>query len=132
MITTGELAAWLRANGLPADCLVSTDGELPEMPDRVVVLTRNGGPGAVRERSFDRGAVQVISRDGQRDDQAAEALADLVDDLLMGAVPPLAIGAKRVISIDQEGGPPAFLDRDDGERVLYVCSYVFEVARAVS
>lgn len=131
MISTADLAAWLAANGLPNDALVVFDGDIPEMPDRLVVLTRNGGTGTVRERTFDRGTIQVITRGGQRDAAGAEAFAELVDDLLMGIVGPVEIGAKRVIGVDQEGGPPAFLDRDDAERVLYVCSYLFEVARAV-
>lgn len=131
MISTDELGEWLRANGLPEDAAISTDGEIPPMPDRLVVLTRTGGAGTTRERTFDNDTFQVITRDGQRSSEAAEAFAGLVDDLLMGIVPPLAIGGKRVISIDQQGGGPGFLDRDEGLRVLYVCSYLFEVARSV-
>lgn len=134
MITTGELAGWLRANGLPAEAAITVDGDIPVAPDRVVVLTRTGGQGAIRERTFDRGVIQVITRDGQRSfeaAQAAESLADLVDDLLMGIPAAIEIGGKRVSSVDREGAPPSFLDRDEAQRVLYVASYVFEVGRSV-
>jgi hypothetical protein len=132
VITAAELAAWLCDNGLPEDVLVTLDGEIPEMPDRCAVLTRTGGPGTVVERAYEVGAVQIVTRDGQgsASGEAAETLADLVDSILMAVEGAIAIGGKRVISVDQEGGPPAFLDRDDGDRVLYVCSYLFQVARA--
>lgn len=130
MITTEDIGGWLRASGLPADAAISVDGEVPAMPDRLVVLTRAGGPGTLRERSFDHAAVQVITRDGQRSGQAAEAFASTVDDIFMGATPPVVIGGRRVVSIDYAGGPPAFMERDEGMRVLYVCSYLLQVARA--
>lgn len=134
MFTASQLGAWLLANGLPDDVAVSIDGEIPVEPDRIIVLTRNGGPGTAFERSFDLASVQIITRDGQgpASGDLTETLAQLVDDALMGVAGPVEIGGQRVISIDQQGGGPAFLDRDDARRVLYVCSYLFQVARAVN
>lgn len=131
MITTDEIAAWLRASGLPSDAAIAVDGEIPPMPDRLVVLTRTGGQGTLHERTFDSATVQVITRDGQRSGEAAENFTETVDGIFMGARPPVTIGGRRVISIDYSGGPPAFMDRDEGMRALYVTTYVLQVARAV-
>lgn len=129
MISTGDIETWLRANGLPADAAVSVDGEIPAMPDKLVVLARTGGPGAVKERAFDNATLQVITRDGQNTGEAAEDFSELVDAIFMGATPPITIGGRHVTYID--GGPPAFLDRDEARRVSYVAVYTLQVARSV-
>lgn len=131
MISTEDIGTWLRAAGLPSDAAISTDGEIPAMPDKLVVLTRTGGPGTLRQRTFDNATLQVITRAGQRNSEASEDFTQLVDDLFMAVVPPVTIGGKRVVSIDYSGGPPALLERDEAYRVLYVTSYVLQVARAV-
>lgn len=131
MISARDIEAWLRANGLPSGAAVSIDGEIPPMPDKLVVLTGTGGPGTLRERTFDNAALQVITRDGQRSGEAAETFVGLVDDIFMGAVPPVTIGGKHIASIDYSGGPPAFMQRDEGLRVYFTTTYLLQVARAV-
>lgn len=125
---TDDLAAWLATRGI-ADAK-RFDGDIPPMPDRFVGLTLTGGPGEKRERTFDVLSVQVVTRGGQRDADDAEAMAQAVDDAFMGAIPPLMVGSRRIIAIARTGGPPALMARDEAERALFVCSYLFEAARS--
>ena len=129
MISTDDIGTWLEANGLPADAAISTDGQVPPMPDRLVVITRSPGGGPVKERTFDQIQVQVITRDGQRTSTPSESFAETVDAIFMGAKPPITIGGKHVLEVN--GGPPAFLDRDDAQRVSMVATYTLQVARSV-
>lgn len=129
MITTDEIGNWLREQGLPDDAGITTDGEIPPMPDRLVVLTRAGGGGPIKERTLDAVTLQVITRDGQRSSSASEEFAEQVDAIFTGAQPPIRVAGKHVVQID--GGPPAFLDRDESQRVSYVANYLLWVARDV-
>lgn len=135
-MTAEDIGIWLRANGLPNDAALSPSadvpaGEIPPMPDKLVVLTLTGGGATLRERAFDQLALQVVTRDGQRSEQAAQVLTALVDDIFMGARPPISINGTYIASIDYAGGPPAFLDRDEAQRVLNVAAYTLQVARSV-
>lgn len=128
MISTLDIETWLRANGLPADVLVTHDGFIPPMPDRIVCLTGTGGPSPSHERAFDHPGVQVITRDGQRSPGSSDTLASLVYDIFMGATR-TTIGSTYVASID--GTPPAFLDNEEGRRFSHVATYTLMVARSV-
>lgn len=127
-----QIATWLQANGLPSDALVTTDGQIPATPDRIVSLAGTGGQGGIKERALDSLTLQVITRDGQgrESGQAAEPFANTVDAIFMGAQPPIRIGSKHIPFID--GGPPTFLDRDtESQRVSMVAVYTIWVARDV-
>jgi hypothetical protein len=128
-MTTDEVKTWLEGLGIAE--AFSTDGEVPAMPDRIVVLTLTGGPGERRERSFDVVSVQTLVRGGQRSAADGEALAAAVDNAFMGAVPPVEVGSTRVISIARAGGPPAHVSNDASYRRLFSCSYLLECARSV-
>jgi hypothetical protein len=128
VIAAQELATWLKAQGVDAG--YSTDGRIPSQPDRLAIIQATGGPGEKRERTFDVVSFQVRARGKQRsstDDGAR--LAWQVDDVLMGAVPPLTIGDTRVTVIQRQGGPPGFLERDSAGRSHFACSYLLECAR---
>lgn len=127
MIGASGLADWLKAEGV--DEAYVTNGHIPPAPDRLVIVTFTGGPGELRERTFDALSFQIRTRGKQRIDGDGEALAWEVDDVLMGAVPPVSIGGVRVIRIVRSGGPPGFMERDAGGRTHAACSYIFEAAR---
>ena len=127
-MTSDDVKAWLVANGITDK--IDADGHIPTQPDRLVVLTMNGGPGEKRERTFDVLAVQVLCRGKQRDPADAEALARQVDDVFMGATR-ATIGSTYVASITRAGGPPAFTAREPNSgRVSFSCSYLLEAARS--
>jgi hypothetical protein len=150
MIHATDIADWLRSKdftGLPGgidgarSLRVVPDpagvvggvavGETPDSPDRLAaVRIGSGGPTAM-ERTHDRVALQIITRGLQGSTVDAEAVASLVDNLLMGAVPPLAIGPRRVISIDYVGGPPTFIETDSARRVNFSCNYLLIADREV-
>lgn len=146
MIRAREVADFLRAADLEealsdptvahAIKIVPDDttpqGEMIAQPDRLIAVTISGGARTLRERTFDQPRVQLTVRGLQRSDDDAEALAQAVDDVLMGMVPPTMMGDSRVISLDYLGGPPAFVARDDGHRALYACNYLLQVARTVT
>jgi hypothetical protein len=129
-MTTDEIASWLQAHGITDK--ISTDGHVPTQPDRLHVVSKTGGPGEKRERSFDVISVQVLTRGKQRSPSDAEARAGAVDDVFLGVVPPLTIGTTRVISIMRSGGPPTFVTREPNSgRVTMACTYLLECARTV-
>lgn len=106
-------------------------GEIIPQPDRLVAVVVSGGAGTLGERTRDRSTVQVFTRGLQRSDVDAENVASSTDDVLMAVVPQIVLGNTRVMSIDYQGGPPAFLRRDEAKRALFVCNYLFQTARTV-
>lgn len=131
MLTTRNIEAWLRTRGIAGDVEISVDGDIPTMPDKVIVLSLGGGPGEKRERTFDVHALQVITRGGQRDPDDAETFAGQVDDIFMGVAAAVSLDGVRVSTITRAGGPPAFLNLDESRRVAYVANYLIEAARTV-
>lgn len=129
MIAASDFAEWLRSRGVTDR--IQTDGTIPPQPDRLVVVTVTGGAGTLRERTFDQPTVQVRTRGQQNDNADGETFASLVDDAIMGAVPPVSIAGRRVVSIDYQGGPPGFMLRDSARRTHYSCNYLLQVARSV-
>lgn len=104
-------------------------GEIPDAPDRVVALRISSGAPTAREFPYEAQVVQALTRGLQDDPADGEAVAAEVDNALMAVVPPLSLGARRVVSIDRSGGPPTFIDRDSSGRDTYSCNYVLMVDR---
>lgn len=127
-MTTDDLKAWLQGHGITD--AISTDGDIPTQPDRLIVLSLTGGPGEARERTFDQRTVQVLTRGKQRSPADAEALAAQVDDIFMGATR-ATIGTTYVSTIQRAGGPPTFVAREPNSgRVTISCNYLLECARS--
>lgn len=145
MIGPDDIAAWLRAqdvgNSLPGTTVAHAvkvvpdqdvpAGQIVAAPDRLLAVNVPGGGPTLRERTFDQVTCQVIARGLPGSDLDALAVASAADDLLMGAVPPVAMGDRRVVSVDYVGGPPALMTRDEGRRALFSCNYMLQVARTV-
>ena len=125
-----DVKAFLVARGITAP--IVTEGDVPEMPDRVIVIQMTGGPGEAGERTRDNVSFQIRTRGLQRVPGDGETFAREVDDIFLGAVPPLMMGTRRAIRILRFGGPPSYLLRDSGERVHSVCNYLVGVTRTVN
>jgi hypothetical protein len=131
VLSTADLASWLIAQGITAD--IGFDGQawVEILPDQAVLLTLMGGGPELFERTFDTPSVQLLSRGGQMDPTSAEALAWSIDNLLLGAVPPIDIGSTRVIAIERVGGPPRFVQYDAARRRIFSATYIFTAARTI-
>ena len=129
MIRQADIAAGLVSRGIIVPILHGA-ADIPDMPDRIVVLTPTGGPGTSKELAFDRASVQVLVRgdQGPTTGSSAEELATTVDLALMTWPPPIRIGGRHVTHIAYVGGPPGFIRRD-GRRAWYGANYLFEIAR---
>jgi hypothetical protein len=127
MLTFESVAEFLQSRGVTAPIVSGYDDQ--EAIDLIVFLTPNGGPGEKRERVFEDCIVQALCRGDQNDPASAEGLADQVDKALMDAVYPVQIGGRHCVSIQQAGGPPQLVERDDARRYTLSATYVFDIAR---
>jgi hypothetical protein len=98
-----------------------------KVPDKLVTLTPVTGPGYVLDGFADAGAQQARVRGGQEDQAGAEALAYLLDSLILGASFPAVTGGYTLIHVHRLGSTPAPLapNPDDAQRYEYVCPYLF-------
>lgn len=145
MIGPDDIADWIRdqnpADGLSGETAAhavkivpdpdTPAGQIVAAPDRLVAVTISGGGSTLRERTFDQISCQILTRGLSGVDLDALVLAGAVDDLLMGAVPPILMGGHRVVSVNYVGGPPGFVSRDDGRRALFSCNYMLQTGRSV-
>ena len=132
MLRSVDVVGWLEANGIAGpETLVTDLEELPAMPDRVCAVALFGGGPTLRERTWDQQQIQVLCRGRQGSSRDAEDFAAQVDDLVMGVVPPILIGGRRVASLDRLGGPPARVDTDPARRVILSVSFMVQVGRDV-
>ena len=100
---------------------------VPDMPDRLIVLTATPGPGYVMEAAADAGAFQLRCRGRQNDPADAEQIAYAADSLILNAPFPARTGSGQVIvHVHRLGGTPAPLSGspDDGDRYELTASYV--------
>jgi hypothetical protein len=99
---------------------------VPKEPDKIVIVTSTPGPGYVLEAAADAGCFQARTRGAQNDQPGAEALAYLLDSLILGASFPVTIGGRVIIHVHRLGGTPSLLlpSPDDGDRYEYTCSYL--------
>lgn len=128
MLSTEEVSSFLRAQGITAP--IFPEGEEPEMPDQVVTVGLLGGLSSTYEYLFDRPAIRIRVRGGQRNRASAEALAGQVDQAML--VPgSFSLAGKHVISLQRLSGPPGFvgLDSPNGRRAVLEASYIPEVQR---
>ena len=100
---------------------------VPPDPDRMVVITAVPGPGYVLEGDGDAGAFQARVRGGQNDQADAEALAFLLDKLILGAsFPAVTASGQVIIHVHRLGGTPSPLTAspDSGDRWEYTTTYL--------
>jgi hypothetical protein len=143
-----DLQQWLTARW-PADLNGVTvpypmgwhrgDQELPKMPDRLVALSWNAGPGLLNDgtlvaRIFAvlvRGRASLPGEDDAAYRHSGDALMQAADAAALADAPHERIGGLVVVSCEQAGGTPSFLRRD-AQRVVMACSYVLTMERTPS
>lgn len=129
MLSTADVRDWLAPLIEGQQVEITTDGYVPDKPDRLVVLTIMGGGPPINEGLFERPTLQVRVRGNQRDPDDAEALAKAVDDALIETVPAGLIGGRQVRLIWYLGGPPVYAGTDPAFRREFICNYTVDVAR---
>jgi hypothetical protein len=128
VLSSADVAAYLATKGITAE--IRFEGDLPGMPDEVVVLELPPALSPTYEQQFDRPAVRALVRGKQSDPGSAEALMSAVDAAFLDPVPPLVIGGRHVTNIQQFAGP-GFVGLDDpsSRRAVFSATYVLEIAR---
>lgn len=132
------VAAWLTGrmgDRVPEGTIISAGeaytatGQIIPAPDRLVIITRTGGPGLAYEGLFDGISFQARVRGAQRDPDDAEELAGLIDSAFIDASTPLDLGGHWVTRISRLGGSPAFLLTDPAGRTHLTANYVILASR---
>lgn len=134
--TTTEIIAWLTAlgigDGLAVDMLLAPGPYIPDMPDRVGVVTPTAGPGETMDGVGDISGFQLLTRGEQNQPVTAELLAHQADRRIRFSAFPIdvAAGGLRLLRVLRPGGGPAVLAmEDDGDRTSLVCTYLTEILR---
>lgn len=128
MLPFQSLADWLAAR-VTAD--YQPGSEVPDVVAPYVMLTAVPGPGLSTDGATNREVWQVRCAAAQGDTEAesytnSETLAKDLDDAILKAVWPAAVGATQVIHASRWGSPPRMHSRYDDETVHFVASYMFE------
>lgn len=151
-LTVDDVARWLitpvAEGGAGLRERIVPGPKVPTQPDRLVILTKYGGPGAIEEDQFEVLAFQARCRGNKRPGKApgygpepttispdagkssyddAENLAGLVDRVMLDAPRPARINGKHVRTVT--GGPPQFLLTDNAGRVHFTANYLLTAAR---
>lgn len=129
MIRSADVATFLAAHGV--DAKIHFQGDVPDVPDGIVVLDLLPALPPSYELLFNRPVVRATVYGQQSDPAAAEALMSDVDSAFLDPVPPFQIGGKHVTSIQQFSGPGLVgLDDPSSRRPVLSATYVIEIARA--
>lgn len=111
--------------------IVMPGPNLPDIPDRYVLLTPYGGPGLnTGEGILDARGWQVRCVGLQHDEDSGEALADAIDTALLKQHSAKYQGVW-VTGVQRVGGAPVPLMVDDADRTHWVCSYIVETESAL-
>lgn len=125
---TAAVMAWLRSIGADqgVDLVPGVIGQaIPDMPDRIGVVTDTSGGPTEADALIDTPAFQLRFRGAQGDPYDAQRLALTADKLILFAPLPMVIAGIRIYSADRSGGRPTalFPNPSPGLRSEYVCTY---------
>lgn len=133
--TAVEMIEWLAALGigprLAVDLEMVEGPYVPDMPDRVGVVTPVAGAGESMDGVSDMPGFQLLVRGDQGDPSSGYRLALAADRRIrFDSFPATTPCGLRLVRVVRSGGGPALLPReDDGDRVTAVCTYLTEIAR---
>lgn len=132
-IITAEVVAWL-GGLLGPEWPVAEGPHLPDLPERIAVVTRTGGPGLRYEGAYDAVAFQVRVRGASAAPSGssgadAERMAWRVDAELLSAQMP-TIGGVVTLGWSRTGSPPT-PEEDSGDRVVMSTDYVVLAASVI-
>jgi hypothetical protein len=138
-LTTTKFSDWIRPLITSGTKVVS--GRLPDVPNRVIAITKGSGPGLTFDGQFDIKGFVVQCRGGEQNLADAESIADEVDDIFLGKHPTapcenflIGSGAESVYvsRISRTGsGPTQLAIPDSQSRWIFSCSYLVEVSTNV-
>lgn len=124
---------WLRSLGADqgVPLLPGAIGQaIPDMPDRLGVVTDTSGGPLQAEGLVDTPAFQLRWRGAQADPFDAQRLALVADRLILFAPLPATLAGVRIYSVDRSGGRPTALmpNPSPGLRSEYVCTYRLRIS----
>lgn len=99
---------------------------VPDDPDRLLILTNSGGPGfTTEEPATDAGTFQARLRGVPDDVLEAEAQAEALDALILGAQFPAVIDGRVIVTVYRAGSGPTPLPFDPSDRRFELtCNYI--------
>lgn len=138
MWTVGTIITWLGTLGfndaLDFDLkLVPGTLLIPDMPDRLGIVTPVSGPGVIMEGLGDVTGFQLRCRGKQRDPDDAQRIARICDNLIRFGAYPATVGDVQLVTVSRAGGPPDLLTGSPAattERPEWVCNYLPTVMEA--
>jgi hypothetical protein len=100
--------------------------EILAEPDRAVFITSTGGPGyTTEEPATDAATFQARVRGPADDVKDAQAQAQLLDAMILGAQFPALVDSVHIVAVHRLSGPPAALPLDPSDRRFeFTCNYV--------
>lgn len=133
MWATKDIIGWLTGLGITVPLYPGTQ-RIPDMPDRIGVVTPLTGTGLSMEGLADTPGFQLRIRGAQYDPDDAETIAYDADKRILGAAFPATIGPVQLTAITRSGGRPALLSvtPDSGNRTEMVCTYLTTIMEASS
>lgn len=134
-LTTKKLATYLKEH-VTSNARIFP-GRIPDMPNRIIAVTLVSGAGFSMDGLFDAVGFQVTCRGAENNYPDAEAIAQEVDDILMGKHPDVKsvsflMDDVYVDQIGRTGGGPIQLPyADDQSRFTLTCNYYAQVATGI-
>lgn len=137
-LTTTKLADWLRP--LCTSGARVYPGRVPDMPNRVIGITKSGGSGLAMDGLFDTIGFVITCRGAENNLDDSERIAGEVDDILLGKTSTsvdnflIGSGAESVYvnGIGRVGGEPTQLTLPDSQsRWTFNCTYFAYVSTNV-
>jgi len=122
---TAEVVEWLQGRMPRRDIFVKPGPREEQLPDYLVTVTRLPSATFTLDGIGELLPYRVVCRPAAFDSDSGEEFAADVDRALLQHEIPLIIGTTRVISIDSQGRPYP-QDIDAGERIPWVCTYLFD------
>ncbi|WP_190824680.1 phage tail terminator protein [Saccharopolyspora pogona] len=125
MWATKDIIDWLQTLGITVPLHPGTQ-RIPEMPDRIAVVTPLPGTGLSMEGLADSPGFQLRCRGAQMDPDDCEAIAYDADRRILGADFPATLGIVQLTAVTRSGGRPALLSAvpDAANRTEMVCTYL--------
>lgn len=98
---------------------------VPPEPDRLLIITNAGGPGyTTEEAATDAGTFQARLRSTPDNVLAAEADAEALDSLILGASFPASIDGRVIVMVYRTGSGPTPIPYDQTDRRFELtCNY---------
>jgi len=123
-----EWVAGIAADAGETGLVVEPGPDVPDMPDRVVVVTATSGAGEAMDGLMERPGFQLRVRGLQNDDNDAASLALRLDKHLRFATPATVAGV-RVKAVQRLGDRPTLLGGvgDDAGRSTYTSTYIVKI-----